>query len=148
MIEARGLPCTGVVAHLASLCESARHVVWIRRTLEILQVARHAGCARQVVIVVHVAIGTLPWRNRMRSRKGEVDQRVVERCGLPRRRRVALSAIRREVRYHVIRIRGALEILQVTANTSRARQVVIVVDVTIGTLAGRNRVSPAKRESD
>ena len=65
MIECRRLPSRGVVTDFASLRKSAGDVVGIRRALEIFQVARHAGVARQVVIVVGVAIGTSARRNRV-----------------------------------------------------------------------------------
>ncbi len=148
MVEARRLPCTGVVTHLAGLREPSRHVIRIGRTLEIFQVARHAGRARQAVVVVHVAIGTLSRGNRMRPGQCKVDQRVIERCRLPCDRRVALRTIRRKVRGHVVRIRGALEILQVAANAGRARQVVVVVDVTVDALARWHCVSTVKRKSN
>ena len=41
---------------------------------------------------------------------------------------------------HVIRITGALEILQVTAYARRTRQVVVVVDVAINALPRRYRM--------
>ena len=48
----------GAVALLAGLREVRLHVVRIRRALEILQVAAHAGRIRagQVVVVIHVAL--------------------------------------------------------------------------------------------
>jgi hypothetical protein len=55
------------VALVAGLREVRSHVVRIRRSLEILQVARHAGGAAQVVVIVDVAIGTSARRYRMRS---------------------------------------------------------------------------------
>ena len=69
MVEGRTQPAAGVVALLATLREIRRHVIRIRRTLEIFQVTRHAGGAGQVVIIVDVAVCTLPWRNRVRTRQ-------------------------------------------------------------------------------
>src|SRR5437588_526143 len=60
---------------------------------------------------------------------------------------VALRARLWEVRLHVIRIRGAVEIRQVAANARRVRagQVVVVVDVTAG--ARHSRMEPGQREA-
>jgi len=60
VIECRRLPCRSVVAGFAGLGKSACHMVRVRGVLEILQVTRHASPARQVVVVVGVAIATLP----------------------------------------------------------------------------------------
>ena len=121
-------------------------MIRIRRALEVGQVTRNAGCRRDVVIVVDVAIRTLSRRNRVRSRKREVHGRVVETGGLPGGRRVARLASLREVPGHVIGIRRSLKILQVTRNAGRRRNGVIVIDVAIRTLAWRHRVRSRKRE--
>jgi len=89
---------------------------------------------RQVVIAIHVALRAL--QRRMRARQREACGRVVERRIPPRRSRVALLAGLREIRLHVIRIRGPLEILQVATDAGRVRagQVVVVVDVALHAL--------------
>ena len=56
--------CRGV-AQVALLRESRGHVVRVGRSLEVLQMARNAGCAREVIVVAGVAIGAQPRRNRM-----------------------------------------------------------------------------------
>jgi hypothetical protein len=60
---------------------------------------------------------------------------------------VALRTVRRKIRRGVIRIRGSLEIFQVTTDTGRAGQVEVVVNVTINALARRNRVTVHQRKS-
>ena len=60
---------------------------------------------------------------------------------------MALRAVRREVCRDVVRVRSALEILEVTGDASRAGQVVVIVDVAIGALPRRHRMSTAQRES-
>ena len=115
--------------------------------LEILQVARHASRARQVVVVVGVTIRTLPRRHRVRSRQRKIDHRVVKRRRCPCNRRVALRAVRRKIRRRVIRICRSLEIFQVTTDTGRAGQVEVVINVTINALARRNRVTVRQRKS-
>jgi len=81
------------VACFASLRKPAGDVIRIVRSLEILQMARHARIARQVVVVVDMAIRALPRRDCMRSRQREVGHAVIKRSGLPRGCRVALRTI-------------------------------------------------------
>jgi len=71
-------------------------VIRIRRALEILQVAAHAGRVRagQVVVVVDVALHALDAG--VRSRQGESRGRVIERRARPGGRAVALLASLRE----------------------------------------------------
>ena len=71
MIERRIQPRGRVVALLAGLREVRGYVIRIRRALVVLQVARHAGRIRDAVIIVHVAVGTLPRRHRVHAGKGE-----------------------------------------------------------------------------
>lgn len=63
MIERRRLPRRSVVAGVAGLGKSAGDVVRVRGVLKILQVTRYASLASQVVVVVAVAIATLPGRD-------------------------------------------------------------------------------------
>jgi len=58
-------------------------MVWIRRSLVVLKVAAHTGVGAQVVIVVDVAIGTLPRRDGVHSSQREIRQVVVERSMRP-----------------------------------------------------------------
>ena len=91
-------------------------MIRLRGALEVLQVATHARIIRggQVVVVVDVAVRALARRNGMRSGQREPGCRVVKRCRLPCSCVVAGFASLRESAAHVVRIRGALEILQVT----------------------------------
>ena len=68
---------------------------------------------------------------------------MIKGRGCPRYGGVALRAVRREVRRDVVRVRSALEILEVTGYASRAGQVVVVVDMAIDALARRHGVSAA-----
>ena len=147
MIKGCRLPRCRVVAGLASLREAASHMAWVRGVLEILQVTRNASCVRQVVVVVDMAVGALARRHRMPSRQREAGSAVVKRRTGPGAGGVALRTSLRKIRAHVIRIGGALEILQVTRNASRVRQVVVVVDMAVGALAWRHRVPSRQREA-
>ena len=77
-------------------------------------VTTHAGRGGEVVVVIDVTISTLPRRHGVRAGQREPGGVVVEGCIQPAGGVVALLAGLREVRRHVIRIRRALEILQVT----------------------------------
>ena len=147
MVKVRRLPCRSVVARFAGLREPALHVIRIRRVVEILQMARHAGRARQVVVVVGVAIRTLPRRNCMRPGQSEVHHRMIEFRRRPRYRGMALRAVRWKVCGHVIGIRRALKILQVAVNAGCTSEVVNVVGMTVDALSWRHRVSTRQRKS-
>ena len=78
MVEGRVQPRAGVVALITSLRKIRAYVIWIRRALIIFQVASHASCAGQVVIVVDMTIGALSRRDGVHARKREFRQVVVE----------------------------------------------------------------------
>jgi len=106
----------------------------------VLLVARVAKRAVQGVVVVDMAIRTLARRHGVRSGQREAGAVVVERGIQPGAGAVALVACLREVRGDVTRIRRSLVILQVARHASRAGEVVVVVDVAVGTLPRRHRV--------
>ena len=58
-------------------------MVGIGRALEIPQVAGNARIRRQIVVVVDVAIGASPRRNRMATGQDESRRAVVEFCVQP-----------------------------------------------------------------
>ena len=97
VIELRVSPVAGAMALLASLGEARGDVVGIRGSLEILQVAADACRGVDRVVVVDVAIGTLPRRNGVHSREREVSKVVVERCIRPGASGVTLVACLREI---------------------------------------------------
>ena len=127
MIEGAVAPIRGGMALIAGLRESGRHVIGIGCALEILQVALHTGAAGQVVVVVHV---TLCARDRcVCPGQCKTGSGVIERRRRPVGRAMALLAGLRETRAHVVRVGGALEILQVAAHASRVRRRQVVVAV-------------------
>ena len=105
-------PLNGVVAGIASRREPRSGVRYgCGRIVVIRLVARHASFARQVVIIVDVAIRTYPGRNCVRAGEGEPGAGVVEGRVHPVRRVVTRIAGLREIRGDVIRIGGSLKIL-------------------------------------
>ena len=83
VIECCSSPGCCVVALLTGLRESTLNVIRIRSALVVLQMAGHAGCCRQVVVVVDVTIEALTWRNGVRSRQRETCRRVIESRSCP-----------------------------------------------------------------
>jgi hypothetical protein len=68
VIERRVRPAVRAMALLTCLREIRRDVVGIRRALKIAKVATHARCVGDGVVIVDVAIRTLPRRHCMHSR--------------------------------------------------------------------------------
>ena len=111
MVE-RGIhPVGGVMAGIARLREIRRDVIRVRRPLIVLQVAAHAGCAVQAVVIVDVAIGAGARRNRVQAGEREPGTVVVKRGIQPSAGAVAGIASLREVRRNVIGIGRSLIVL-------------------------------------
>ena len=147
VIERRSTPGDRAVALLAGLRKIGLHVVGIRRVLVVLQVARHTGCRRQVVIPIDVAIGALAWRVRMSVRQRESSRGVIEASGLPGDRAVALFAGLRKIGAHVIRVGGGLIILQVARSAGSGGEIEAVVLMAIHALPRRHGVRVIQHKS-
>jgi len=147
VVEGRVRPVAGVVALIAGLREIRGDVIRIRSALVVLQVAGHACGAVQAVIVVHVAVGAGARRNGVQPSERESSAGVIEGRVQPCRGAVALVAGLWEIRRNVIRIGGALVVLQVTSHARGGVQAVVVVDMAIRALAWRDRVQAGKREA-
>lgn len=80
MVKAGGLPGDCGVALLASLRESARHVVGALCALVIREMACHAGSRAERVVIVDMAVQADPRRIRVRVSKREPHARVVKFC--------------------------------------------------------------------
>lgn len=93
-----------------------------------------------------MTVGTLARWNRVRSRQREIDHGVIECRRSPGDGRVALGAVLGEVRGNVIGVGGPLKILEMAGNAGRTREVVIIINVAVRTLPGRNRVGAAQRK--
>ena len=82
-----------IVAGFAGRREARRNVIHRgSRVVVISLMARHAGRAGQVVIVVDVAVGTLSWRHGMGACQHESRAVVIECRVQPSRRAVARFA--------------------------------------------------------
>ena len=140
-------PQHGVMTGCARGRERSRNMVYRRSRIVVIGlVARHAGRARQIVVVVNVAIGTQPRRHEMRTGEREPGRAVVERRVEPGRRAVARVASLREVRCDVIRVRCALEIGQMARDAGRTIQGIVVIHVAVCTLTRRHCVQTSQRE--
>ena len=135
------------MTQLASRREPRGCVGGIGRPVVIVLVARITESAGQVVIVVDVAIGTLPGRYRVGARQRKSSAVVIKGRVQPRSRVVALITALREVRGYVIRIGRSLVVLQVTRHAGRAGQVVVVVHVAVGALPRWRRMHARERKS-
>ena len=145
VVKCRVQPAAGGVTGFASLRESAGDVVGIRGSLEILEVARHAGGAVQGVVAVDVTVGALARRIGVQSGQGKAGGGMIKLAVGPLHDVMALLARCGEAGvWH--RSRGAGEIFLVAGEARRASQVVIVVDVAIDALAGRIRVPSSQKE--
>ena len=127
------------MACLASLREFAGHMVRVRRTLEILQMATDARGGLQAVVVVDVTVGALTRWHSMHAAQNKPGRGVVELAVAPLRRVMALLAGRGKT---CVRDRSGCtgEIFLVTRDTKGAGEVVIVVDVAVGALSWRHGV--------
>ena len=106
----------------------------------------HARGRRHRVVIIDVAIGTLPWRDRVHSRKGKSSGVVVECRVCPGRGVMALLTGLREIRRNMVGIRRSLKVFQVATHACRRADRVVVVDVTVGALPGRHGMHSRERE--
>ena len=103
------------MTNLALLRNAGRHVIGIRRPLEILKVTRNAGRRGYIEIAICMALFALQLR--VSTRQRESNRIMIEARGLPGGGRMAILASLRKPERYVIRIVGFLEIGQVTADT-------------------------------
>lgn len=123
---------------------SVRRII---RPAVVLLMARVAQRAIQRIVVVYVTIRALPWRHSVRSRQLETCSRVVERAIGPEHCVVARLASRRETRRDVVHGCERIRVVGLVArHTGRAREVVVVIHVAIGTLPRRNSMRSGQCE--
>ena len=148
MIEFGIHPVDGVVAGFAGQGQASRNMVdRLLGVVVVLLVAGNAGGLSQVVIIVDVAVGAGARRHGVGAGQREPSLGVIEIRWLPGAGRVAYFAGLREAALHVIRLLGVLEILQMASDARSLGQVVVVVDVAVGTRARRHGVRAGERES-
>ena len=147
VVESRWRPTRSGVACVASGREAQRRMIGVRGPLVILHVAAGARGIVQGVVAVHVTIGTAARRNGVQSGQRESRAVMIEGRVHPVAGVVALGASLREIGADVVRTGRSLEILQVTADASRAAQVVVASDVAIRALARRNCVHASQCET-
>jgi len=139
VIEGSVGPGARAVALVAARWEIRRNVIRTCGAVVVCQMARYAGGAVERVVVVLVAVSTLPRGHSVHAGQRESGSRVVELAVRPLHGIVALLAGRRETgvwdgteRVVVIGL--------VTADARRAGDAVVVVYVAIAALPGRNRM--------
>ena len=139
VIEGRIGPVRSAMALFAGLWEIRGDVVRIGGSLVVLEVTGNTGCAGQAVVVVDVAISAGAWRHCVHSRQHKAGSGVIELTVGPLHGVMALLAGRRESRVGH-RSGGVVVVGLVATDAGCNRDVVVVVDVTIGALARRHRM--------
>ena len=135
------------MALLASLGEVSTDVTRAGRSLVVLQVAGHARCRIQAVVIIDVAISTGSRRYSVQPCKREAGTGVIECRIHPVAGVVALVASLREIRRNVIGIRRSLVILEVATDAGRCIQRVVIVDVAVGAGTWRHSVQTGQRKA-
>ena len=147
VIERRIRPNDRVMAHFACGRKTRRGMRRVVRACVIFLMARIAGCRIQAVVVVHMAIGTLPGWHNMGTGEREASAVVIEAGIQPRCRVVALIARLREIRRDVAGIGRPLVILQVARHARSSAEIVVVVDVAVAALPRRHHVCSRQRKA-
>jgi hypothetical protein len=131
VIESGRRPRRGVVADLTLLRESRRLVIGIIRLVVIAEMARHAGCVRNLEIPAHVATGAGKLHMRAGQRKSCLV--MVEASRRPGGRAVADRAIRGETGGGMIRIGGLLVVGKVAGGAIVRRPGKLSIHMTLHT---------------
>ena len=148
MIELAIRPLHGVMAGFASRGESGRRVVHGADGVGVvLLMAGDAERARQIVIVVDVAVRALSRRDSVGTSKRETRAVVVEGSVEPGRSAVARVTGLREIACNVIRIGRALKVLQVATDARGGVQAVVVIDMAVGAQSRRHGMHASQREA-
>jgi len=145
VVEGRVGPDRRVVAQLARSGEAGRGVRRIVRAGIVFLVARVAQRAVQGIVVVHVTVGALPRRNRVRARQREASGGVIELAVRPLNGVMTLLARGGEagVRHR----RGRVVVIGLMAADASGRQRgVVIVGMAIGARPRRHHVRSGQRE--
>ena len=148
MIERGIRPGIDVVALVAGLGKGRSHVIWISRRLIILQMAGDASRAREVEIVVDVAIRALAWGNSVSAGQRKSDRGVIEIRTQPVIGAMAGFAGGGKPGADVIRIARRLEVGRVAGITGgRHRLELAVGRALVAGIAVHSRVRSGQREA-
>ena len=137
MVERRRHPRRCCVARVTSLRESGRHMVGVRRLVEIREMTARAHKRQGGVVVVHVTQRALG--SKVCPGQGERGLGVIEGRAKPCGRRVTQRAIRREPSGHVVWTGRRVVGRQMACRTGPRIQGVVIVDVTLRTRCGQMR---------
>ena len=136
------------MALVTSLGKTCRHVVGVCSSLIVLEVARDASRARQVVVVVQVAVGAQPRRHLVPSRQGKPDGSVIEVRAQPGIGGVTVLTGGRKLAGRVVWIGGFCEIRSVTGIAlCRHRLELAVGGALVAGIAIDGRVRSGQREA-
>ena len=125
-----------------------RNVVRIGGALKICEVASNARRARQIVIIIGVAIHALARRHRVSTGQREPNRGVIKLRIQPVVGAVACLAGRRKLRLHVVRIASCRKVCRVTRVALRRHQVELAVGSSLVTRIAIDRsVRPGQREA-
>jgi hypothetical protein len=142
VIERRRRPRIHGVASGAIVRKIQRHVIGVRRPLEIRLMAGEAIHRRAGKAIVHVALRAS--RRRVRAEQRKARFVMIESRRLPGARRVAARAGLRKIRRDVIRIRRALKIALMAGEAVRRRAGEAIVHVTQIACYGEMRAGERK----
>ena len=138
VVENRAAPPGSVVAHLASGWEAGGGVSGVSGSLVGAQVAALACSCRPPVLIVDMTLATLD--SSVAARQWKPGRcRMIEPSAAPSRRRMANSAVLRESRRGVIRIRGRLIYLKMAKGTLGRHARVSPAIVAVGTTSANVR---------
>ena len=144
VIEGSRGPVGSAVADFALLRESAGDVIRAGGSLIVLEMATHAGGVGEVVVAVGGGMTLAALHVDVRSGERPAGGGVIESSRGPVGGTVAHFALLREAAGDVIRVVGALIILEMATDAGGGGQVVIAVDVTLSALHAY--VRPSQRE--
>jgi len=139
VIELAVHPVDGVMAGFTRRREVRRNVINRRLGVVVVRLVTRDACRyRDVVVTVDMAILAGSWRDGMRACKCPTSLRVIELAIHPVDGVMAGFAGERELRAHVIDRRlGVVVVRLVARDATGLRNVVVAVDVAIGTRARR-----------
>lgn len=130
VVEVRAFPPVNVVAQGAIGGEAGCLVIRIAGSVVIIEVTGCTGAGETAVLIVDVALRAIG--GRVRSKEREPGVRVVEHRSAPLNSGVANRAVTRETSRLVVRIGGAVIVVEVTAGTHLGGTGILVAGMACG----------------